>query len=179
MASLNERYGAALFDIALEKDSPEKQLEQAVLLRDILSREDSKGFLIHPHIPDSDKHKFVNNLFKGRISSHLLGFLYLSIDKNREGLIVPALSAYIDRLNEHLGRVEASVVSASSFSEAQLERLSSVLSKKLDKQVKISHRVDPALLGGFYVYVDGRLIDRTVKTQLINMRETIIRGSAE
>ena len=72
----------------------------------------------------------------------------------------------------------AHVVSAATLSEAQLCALADMLSKKLNKQVEISPGIDPSLLGGLYIQVDGRVIDHTVKKQLSDIKENIKRRGA-
>jgi len=47
------------------------------------------------------------------------------------------------------------------------------LSKKLNKRVEVSLKVDPSVIGGFFVHVDGYFIDRTIKKHLHDMKATI------
>ncbi|MCL2045389.1 MAG: F0F1 ATP synthase subunit delta [Oscillospiraceae bacterium] len=68
----------------------------------------------------------------------------------------------------------AKVVSAMRLSMEQEKALEKLLSSKLNKQVSISLEIDPSLIGGFYVYVDGLLIDRSVKKRIDEIKESII-----
>lgn len=179
MGRLSERYAAALFDISLESGMLKEHYKQAVYICEVIKIPQSEEFLQHPHIPDSAKQDFLQKLFSEKISPDLMGFLYLAIAKNREPLILPSLTAFIDKVNRHSGRVVANVVSAAKLSDAQVAVLHATLSKKLQKQVEISAKVNPDLIGGLYIHVDDRLIDRTVRTQLIKMKESMERGVAE
>ncbi|MGI6169079.1 MAG: ATP synthase F1 subunit delta [Christensenellales bacterium] len=179
MAELKDRYASALFELSVEKDVLEESMRQAVFVQSVLQDRESEAFMRHPHVPDTAKKEFVQRLFADRISADLMGFLYLAIEKSREELIVPALKAYLNRGNRYCGKMEATVVSATALSEDQVSALYALLCRKLNKQVEIQFEVDPALIGGFYIHMDGRLIDRTVRTQLINMKECIKRGGVE
>jgi F-type H+-transporting ATPase subunit delta len=179
MAKLKDRYANALLELSEESGSLEKDFEQAVLVRDTLKSADVQAFLAHPHVPVSAKHQLLHNAFSGKLAKHLKGFLYLVVRKNREALIVPALTEYIDRINRRLGRIEAKVVSAKALTDKQIESIRTVLSKKIDMQVEVKATVDPDVIGGFYVLVDGRIFDGTVRTQLNIMMESLRKGSYE
>lgn len=177
MAKLKDRYANALLELSEESGTLEKDLEQAVFLRDTLISADVQAFLIHPHIPDSEKNKLFHNAFLDKIAKHLMGFLYLMVQKNRESLIVPALTEYIVRSNRRLGRVEAKIVSAKSLTEKQIESIRIVLSRQMGMEVEVKAKVDPDVIGGFYILVDGRIFDGTVRSELNNMRECLKKGS--
>jgi len=179
MVKLKNRYANALLELSEENGTLEKDLEQVVLVRDVLNSADVQAFLVHPHIPDSAKHELFQNTFSEQLAKHLMGFLYLMVRKNRESLIVPALTEYIDRTNRRLGRIEAKIVSAKVLTEEQTESIRTVLSRQINMQVKVTATVDPDVIGGFYVLVDGRIFDGTLRSELHSMRECLKRGSYE
>lgn len=176
MDAVVQRFAKTLFELSLEGEASQRFIDEAVFLRDTLKDSEITDFLVHPHIADSDKIKFLQDLFKDKVSENLMGFLYLAVSKSREAYIVPALSLYIDMANRHRGKVTAKVVSAAKLTKEQIDELSALLSKKLGKQVEIVAETDPELIGGFLIHVDGRLIDCTVRTQLHNMKKSIKRG---
>jgi len=179
MAELVNRYAAALLDLSVESDKLEENIKAAEMLRDVLRDKDCRTFLEHPHIQDWEKHEFLEKLFAGRISADLMGFLRLAVAKSREAVIVPTLDAFIEMGKKHMGELTAWVVSAAPLSEEKINSIKNILAKKLDKQVEIRHRVDPALIGGLYIHVNGRLIDYSVKNRLKMMKEVLIKGGAE
>ncbi len=179
MAQIKERYANALFNISEETDALEEDLEQATMVRDALDNKDIQAFLIHPHISDSAKRQFFHNAFSDKLSKSMMGFLSLMVRKSRESLIVPALTAYIERVNRQLGRMEAKIVSAKALTNEQIESIRTLLSKQIDMQVEVSATVDPDVLGGFYILVDGRIFDGTVRAQLNNMKKRFYRGDIE
>lgn len=179
MAKLKDRYANALLELSEEKGSLKTDLEQAVLIRDILDDKDIQAFLIHPDIPDAKKLELFDQAFLEEVSKHLMGFLYLLVRKNRESLIVPVLTEYIEGINKRLGRIEGKVVSAKELNETQIESIRTILSKQLNMEVQLKASVDPDVIGGFYILIDGHIFDGTVRSQLNNMRESLKRGSYE
>lgn len=176
MAALTDRYAQALLELADEEGSLEQDLEQAIVVRDALDDEDVQAFLIHPHIPDTAKLKFFNDAFAAQISEHLMGFLHLAVRKSREAQIVPALTEFIERAKRRLGRIEAKLVSAKPLTEAQIESVRQALVKKTKMEIELITAVDPDVIGGFYILVDGMIFDRTVRSELNMMKERLKRG---
>ncbi|MCL2671599.1 MAG: F0F1 ATP synthase subunit delta [Clostridiales bacterium] len=70
----------------------------------------------------------------------------------------------------------ATVVSAAELSDAQLSALTALLSQKLHNEVVLSVSIDPSLIGGLYIHVDGRVIDRSVKRQIADMKDSLKKG---
>lgn len=176
MAKLKERYADALLDISEANGTLEKDLEQAVLVRDTLKSADAQAFLVHSNAPDSAKRKLIYKAFSGKLAWHLMGFLYFVVGNGHESLIVPVLTEYINRINRRLGRIEAKVVTAKALTEKQIEAIRFILSKKIHMQVEVNVTVDPDVIGGFYVLIDGRIFDGTVRSELNNMKEHLKRG---
>ncbi|MGI5900680.1 MAG: ATP synthase F1 subunit delta [Christensenellales bacterium] len=185
MAELKEIYANALLELSVEGDVLDENMQQAALIRDVLKSEQVESFLIHPSIPDSAKKTFLQQLFyeknengekSEKVSDELMGFLHLAIDKSRETQILPSLDAFIDMGNKHKGKLTATVVSAAELRPEQVSKLRDLLARKTGKQVDLVARVDPAVIGGMYIHMEGRLIDRTVRTQLKNMKEIVRRG---
>lgn len=176
MAKLKDRYADELLEISEENDTLEKDLEQATLVRDMLKSADVQTFLVNPQVSDSAKRQLFHKAFSEKLSWHLMGFLYLMVRNNRESLIVPALTSFIESINRRSGKIEAKVVSAKALTEKQIEAISIILSKKINMQVEVKATVDPDVIGGFYVLIDGRIFDSTVRSELNVMRERLKRG---
>jgi len=166
MERLSVIYASALFDLALQQDSVDDFLKQAVFLRDALSDDDCQRVLVHPQIPATEKQEFFRNAFEGKIHEDLLGFLYLVTEKNRETRLISALDALISNIERYNKIVTARVLSASPYNDKQAEELRKMLSEKLSKQVKLQLKVDPSVIGGPYIFVDGYYIDWTVKRRM-------------
>ncbi|MCL2227096.1 MAG: ATP synthase F1 subunit delta [Oscillospiraceae bacterium] len=166
MERLSLLYASAVFELALEQNKVDECLEQAAALRDSLSDAECLRVLVHPHIPAHEKHELFKKAFAGRIQDSLLGLLFLATDKNRETYLLSALSELIDLIKRHKKIVTAEVSSAVPIDDAQAEALGNMLSKKLNKSVELSLKVDSALIGGPYIFVDGHYIDWTVKKRL-------------
>lgn len=174
MAQLSNRYAAAIFELAIERGNLDESLSQAEFLRGILVGDDCKSIITHPRISSGEKKAFFDEAFKSHVNNELMGFLHLAVDKGREEYIVPILAEFIDMANNHLRRVTAVVVSAVPIRDDQQTALASLLSRKLSKQVSLELKVDPSVIGGLYIQVDGYYMDRTVKTRLEELKSSMV-----
>jgi len=166
MDRLSVIYASALYDIALEKDAVDAFLGQTNFLLSSLNDEVFQRVLVHPQISASEKQKIFREAFTGKINDDLLGFLYLVADKNREAYLIPALKSLIDLFKQHNRIVTAKVLSAAPYDDEQANTLRAILSSKLDKTIELEIKVDPSLIGGPYIFVDGYYMDWTVKKRI-------------
>jgi F-type H+-transporting ATPase subunit delta len=97
----------------------------------------------------------------------------LVVSKNREAFLLPALKKLVDMIKAHQRQTTARVVSAVPLSDSQAVQLTASLEKKLNKKVDITVLVDPAVIAGISIHVDGYFLDRTVKTMLKDMKESL------
>ena len=173
MDKLSTIYASALFDIALQKNAVDDFLDQAVFLRESLSDQDFQSVLVHPQIAAAEKQEMFRKAFSEKIHEDLLGFMLLVADKNREAHLLPALNALIGNIERYNKKVTAKVLSAAPYDGKQAESLRVMLSKKLDKQVELDLKVDPSVIGGPFIYVDGYYIDWTVKKKIYDLKSSL------
>ena len=174
MAQVSTRYGRALYNLALENGSMDVCLTQAIVVRDTFEKPECQRILLHPHISRSEKRAFIDRVFSGALHETLYDFLLLLITKNRTDVTVDALSVFIELGKYWRGEVAACVTSATALRQEQINALQGVLAEKLGKQVDMVLHVDPAVIGGFCIAVDGHCIDRTVKKRIEDMRDSIV-----
>ena len=179
MAALRDRYAYELFEISKENGSLERDLEHAILVRDTRTGTEALSFLTRQNVPEPAKRQLLHKAFEDRISWHLMGFMYRMVKDKREQMILPVIKRYIELINRQMGKVEAEVVSAKELSPRQIETIRKVLEKKTDMKVEIKAGVNPDVIGGFYVIMDGRIFDGTVRNDLRNMKARLKRSAVQ
>ena len=176
MAEVSVRYGVALYDLVMESGELDECLKQAHMVRDVLLKPESRQLMAHPHIPAEEKRYLMQSAFSGGLHDLLTGFVSLLIARNRAEFLADSLAEFIKLGNRAQGRIEARVVSAVELDDMQILAVRRLLSRKLGKEAEISLEVDPTLVGGFAIYVDGHCVDGTVKRRLRDMRDSIVKG---
>jgi len=175
MAQLvSKTYAKAFFELALETDSISIYEREALLVIEALRSDEAfVKVLNHPEISETRKITMISNVFEGQISEPFMGLFKLIINKRRETYLFSILEDFLDRVLEHKGMATVEVVSAVELTEEQLTNIKNKLSENLKKQIVLEVRVDPSIIAGLKVIVDGHVIDGSAKTQMADIRNTL------
>ena len=177
MADLRTRYARALFELSVERGLTSDYLEQAAFISSVLTDPECQRIITHPRLPITEKFAFLDGAFAGWVHDDFLGFMRLTVTKNREEFLAPALDTLVEIIRHHQNYTTAKVVSAVPLSQDQQNQLKITLMRKLGKQVELIAEIDPSLIGGFRLHVDGFIFDRTVRRLLKDMKESISNAS--
>lgn len=172
--SVARSYAQALYESISGAGNQVAQVEKDLIaLVEMTSAvQDLKWVLEGSVVSADEKNSVLDALQKqGMISADILPFLKLLIRKQRMSELVAIQEQFSAVKLEYEGGVLGEVVSAESLSLEDLQSLEQVFSKKLGKKVIFRSKVDPLLLGGMKVQVNGVTYDGTLKTQLEKVRE--------
>lgn len=169
-----KRYSNALFEAGLELDKLNIFKDELQSIVEIFDSENKLyKILEHPKISKNEKKELLDNLFKERISQELLNFLYVLVDKRREGNIKSIYSTFQEEYNKHNGIVEVTVVTAIELDEERKEKLSKMLSEKMNKTIILKTSIDPDIIGGVMLKTNDKFIDGSVKGQLKEIEKAV------
>ena len=104
------------------------------------------------------------------LAQNLIGLL---VSRDAVALIPQIVEEYQRLMDAHLGRERAEVVTAHPLDYQQMERLGRWLGQLLGKEVILTSREDPDVLGGLVVRVGDRLVDGSTKGRLEAMRKDL------
>ncbi len=168
-------YGEAVFELALEENKLNAFLNEAKDMRDILSaNEDLLKLLNHPKIVREEKTKIMENIFKGRCSDEMMGFLDIVVKKGRHNDLIPMLNHFIARAKKEKGIGIVYVTSAISLTAIQKQAITEKLQTLTSyKKFEFHYEVRPEIIGGLIIRVDDRVVDSSIKTRLANMSRSL------
>ena len=113
----------------------------------------------------------------GRLEPDLQKFVAFLVQKGRKEYLHRILRTYVDLYCASVGLSHV-VLTSSVPSEALEEKVRSELEKSLGHRILLETEVDPALIGGYRVEVDGKMLDASVRRQLqILRREFIVKNN--
>lgn len=164
-------YGDALFELALEENTLDAMLEEVRAVSAILGENKELGQLMnHPKIVKEEKIHFLEEIFSGRISKELLGFMRLLVEKDHFGEMQKVFTYFIEKAKEYKNIGTAYVTSATELTEDQkkaiVERL---LATTKYVGFEVQYNVDATLIGGLVIRIKDRVVDSSIKTRLYNM----------
>jgi F-type H+-transporting ATPase subunit delta len=168
VASLAERYAAALFELADERHALDAVAGDLRGLRTMLHEsQDLARLLRSPVLSREDQAKAIAALSERAGLSELTRDFLGVVAGNRRLFAVPAMiEAYLNQLAERRGEVTAEITTAQPLNEMQQNTLGEQLRRAVGRRVTVDLRVDPSLLGGMIVKVGSRMIDGSLKSRL-------------
>ena len=90
---------------------------------------------------------------------------------------VDLAAAYRTRLLDRKNIVSAEITTAVPLTPETADRVGRALGQASGKQVLVSTRVDPAIIGGVVARVGSTVYDGSVTTQLARMRQKLVENA--
>lgn len=175
--ALAKRYARALEEVAAEADALESvgvEIDRVATLWD--AEPAMAGFFNNPGVLQRDKTQTLTILSQQmQLSPLLTRFLDLLLTRDRLQAVPSVARVFRDLMNKRLGRVQATVTTAAPLAPDLIENLRRRMAEVLGKTVLLEPEVDPVILGGIVVQVDSTVYDGSLKTQLRQLRELLLR----
>jgi F-type H+-transporting ATPase subunit delta len=124
----------------------------------------------------SRKKVLASVLEKLNLSKVMTSFLFLLFDKGRMTYLSTINDLYKSLADELKGVARASLISAFELPSDTVEKIRASLSKMTQKDIILEIEQDPGLIGGVVTRIGDLVLDGSIKTQLLNMRESLKRG---
>jgi len=174
------RYAKALLMIGKEDGQAEIYREELDNFSSLVAgSKELEQALCNPLYDAAGRKRVLASLIEGlEVSKVLSSFLLLLFDKGRIGFIESINEFYGKLADELKGVAQASLVSATELSSDTVEKIRESLSKLTGKDVKLEVKQDSDLIGGIVTRIGDLVLDGSVKTQLLNMRESLKRGES-
>lgn len=176
-ASLSGRYATALFELARDGkaiDSVGKSLES--LKAALAQSGDFAKLTTNPLLSRAAAAKAVAAVAKSmKLDALTTKFLGVLAQNRRLGELGSIINAYASLASAYRGEATAEVTSAHPLDKKQVDALKAKLKAKVGRDVAVSQKVDPAILGGLVVRIGSQMIDSSIKTRL-NTLATAMKG---
>jgi len=166
------RYAQSLVDLAGDLKLVEEIKKDMDLFHHTLkANPELKAVLANPIVSHQKKNKILDLIFEKRVSKATISFFKLMIDKGRGEVLYAAAQEYIHLYDVANNIIEAKVVSATTLSAANKEKLTAEIKQATGGTVKLDATVDPALIGGFVLTVGDRQVDTSIANDLRKLKK--------
>ncbi len=173
------RYASALFGAAGAENAVAAVGADLAALETLASRHPEMiRFLESPQETDEAKRAFVEKLFRGRTHDLFMRMIFLLMRKKRIPHLMDIAVEYRRIVEESQGVAEARVTTAVPLPKDLADRLRVQLERLFQRKVRIVPRVDPRIVGGLFVMIEGKIIDRSVRRDLETLRQDLLGAGA-
>ena len=169
------RYSQAVFEIAIETNSLDRwhsDLRKIVLLAEDVSLTD---LLQNPKLSFDFKAELLAERL-GEVNLLALNLVHLLVTRGRVSMAGDIAGEYQRLLDSHRGIERAEVTTAMPLDDEDQQRLAEQFSAIVGKKVVLKSEVDPGIVGGIMARIGGKLIDGSIRSQLMALKRELVRG---
>ena len=178
MEELAQVYARSLFEVAREQGKLDELREQLAQFADALDEQrDLAVFFFSPYFSTKEKQDGLGRLLEGA-DQVLLNFLGLLIENHRMPVIFRIRQEY-ERLWDEENRIlPVEITSAIELDQATTDSLGRTIGERAGRNVTLSARVDPDILGGIVVRVGNSILDASIRNRLEQLRRHVAQGAS-
>lgn len=164
--TLARPYAEAVFRLARERKTLKAWSEMLQLAAAVAADPQVTALTDNPRVPRERFVAFFLDVCGMKLDKDAANFIRLLSENHRLVLLSEIAALYEALRAQAESRVEAEVVSASAVSAAQLKDIAAALKKRLGRDIDLSTRIDPALIGGIVIRAGDLVIDGSVQGKL-------------
>ena len=178
VAGLAGRYATALFELANETKSLEAIAADLARLKALTDGSADLARLVRSPVFSREEQGRAMEAILARLNVNALtkNFIGLLAQKRRLFALTGIVAAFNALLARQRGEMTAEVTSAQPLKPEQRTALMGTLKDAMTRNMRLTERVDPTLLGGLVVKVGSRQIDSSLKSKLVRL-ERAMRGA--
>tara|TARA_Y100001933_G_C18879171_1_gene513288 strand:+ start:380 stop:922 length:543 start_codon:yes stop_codon:yes gene_type:complete len=167
-------YAQALFEVAMELDKLDQIKDELGFINESF-KEHPEFYEVFrtPKINKEERKDIITKVFDGKVSSEVMNFMKILIDKRRGTAISGIYNEYVDMVDDHKGVVKAVVESAIPLTDEEQKALTEKLAKVTGQEIHLSSVVNPEVIGGIVVKIGDKVIDGSVKSRLNIMKDNL------
>jgi F-type H+-transporting ATPase subunit delta len=169
-------YARSLFEVAKEQDKLDLVKEQLGEFADALAETRSlQVFFFSPYFSTQEKEDGLDRAVTGA-DPVVVNFLKLLIEKHRMPVLFRVRANYDAMWEEEKKLLPVSITSAVELDEDTVRQLGDRISEQTGREVELSARVEPDILGGIVVQVGNSVLDASVRNRLEQLRRQVAKA---
>lgn len=169
MAKLASKiYGDALFEIAAAEGRIDSLWEEVRAVKKAMSdNRELTALMEHPNVVKEEKLKLLEDIFRGRVSDDMTGFLLIVETKGRYGELPAIFDYFENKVKEYKNIGVVYITSPRGLSGEWKERIEAkILATTKYETLEAHYRTDESLIGGLVIRLGDRVVDSSVKHKL-------------
>ena len=174
MTQAGSVYGEALYSLCFEENLTAEVLSQLQALQQGFEAEpDYLRLLATPSIPKEERCQILDQGFRNKVHPYVLNFLKILTEKGYIRHFSHCCEAFLEHYHQDNGILPVTAVTAIPLTQIQRARLQEKLESVTGKKIELINRVDPAIMGGVRLDLDGKRLDDTIAHRLDAVRSLL------
>jgi F-type H+-transporting ATPase subunit delta len=177
MEEIAEVYARALFEAAKESDALDRVHDELGEFADALDESrDLQVFLFSPYFSSEEKKEGVSRIVSDA-DERTINFLELLAERHRMPALFRIRRNFDSMWAEENKLLPVTVTAAVELDEELVKSIGERIAEQTGREVDLSSKVDPDVLGGLQVRVGNMVLDATVRNRLEQLRKQVARAA--
>jgi F-type H+-transporting ATPase subunit delta len=177
MEEIAEVYARALFEAAKESNALDRVHDELGEFADALDESrDLQVFLFSPYFSSEEKKEGVSRIVSDA-DERTINFLELLAERHRMPALFRIRRNFDSMWAEENKLLPVTVTAAVELDEELVKSIGERIAEQTGREVDLSSKVDPDVLGGLQVRVGNMVLDATVRNRLEQLRKQVARAA--
>jgi F-type H+-transporting ATPase subunit delta len=178
MEELAEVYSRALFQAAVENGELDEIQQQLAAWSDALGENKNlQTFFFSPRFSPAEKKDAIRRIIVGG-NEYFLNFLELLAERHRLPAVFRIRRDFDALWREEHKLLPVEVTSAIELDDALVRSIGDRIEERTGRQIELTSRVDPDIIGGLVLRVGNKVLDASVHGRLERLRRQLTRAAA-
>ena len=174
MTELSREYGEGLYFLCVEENLAQQALEELTALKALFRENPDFCRLVSNHsLSKQERVSILDKALRGQVHLYVLNFLKILCERGIISEFEGCVEAYRTFYNRDNRVVEAVATTSVPLSDEQRAQLLEKLQTMTGKQIQLIEKVDPAVVGGVLLEMEGKRYDNTLRHRLSQMRQVL------
>lgn len=166
-------YAEAAFEQAQEEGALTEWSELLAVLAAVVSDEQMDTLLENPHVTDEQLMQIITSVTGDGLSTSRSNFIRILIEAERLQFAPQMAELFETRRLDVEGLANVEVVSAYPLEDAQRQRISEIMAKRLNRRIELEESTNKDLIGGAIIRNGDSVIDASLRGQLEELRNEL------
>jgi F-type H+-transporting ATPase subunit delta len=173
MQEIAEVYARALFEVAQDQDKLDKIHDELGAVADAIGENrDMARFFFSPYFSTEEKKEALRKTISGADDT-FMNFLDALLERHRMPVIF-RIRARLEQLWEEEHKLlPVEVTSAIELDKKTVNDIGKSIGEQVDREVELSSKVDPEILGGVVLRVGNFVLDASIRHRLEQLRKQV------
>lgn len=175
--SLNIGYAVALFDLASKENKQKIYHDATRLVLEVLTQNDELiKILSSTRLGKEQKKEIIETTFKNDVPEFLLNALFLMVDNGAFNVAIDNFKALNKMFNDHFNIVQGTIYTTIKLSKEEVEKITTLMEKKVGKTVELENKIDNQIIGGIKVVIGDKVFDMSITSQIEEITTKLMKG---
>ena len=175
MNEIASRYGTALFSLALERNRVSEYQNEVKELKRIFKENSDFIMVLGSSFETIETRLSMVDKTLVNVNDDIKNLVKILIKNDRIGNLLDVFTAFNSSCNEYRGVDEGLVYSTIPLDEKTINKIEEKISKIESRKVELINKIDPALIGGVKVVINGHIYDGSIKNQIEMMKIDLLK----